>query len=517
MSDFLSHVVDNKQNLSNHSRTANKKAKKDSETDPFSLQFNDYLQADSNKNSRPEERKRLVLSGGKDKRVEQKEKKDTQIERATDPDRDRNRNGSPIKTNRSDLHANTFGLNKNSHDLIPDIGTSSKKTALSANQKSHQKDLERQKKNLAETHQTGLHKNKSDAVPVVETSLNEASMGTNLIGPSKKKGVVAFKEDGKNDIKADIGRSIEPKKAYSRQSATAKLGSDGALEHSSRSDEAKRSPLLSSDGQEESRKTDREISQKLSVNNPDKADHEPEIKNSGAAQDKSQRTDQAEKAESARFEQHETKEPKTAQPHSLRHIGGVHAKDAKSVSPKSSAKTDKPLSLHAADNTEARKGEKAPVAQSGSDSFAHHQMQTEEAQRAENILPGTVDVSSEGYSEGDGELQNATQEEGSLKSFEEPKEDLPSSQAKSYKVDFKLQDVSISAKIRNQTLSLLVNLDSNAFVHEGLREEIRAILHENGFKSYRLTIKEKTKKTYLETSEKAIPAQREKNQIDVKA
>ena len=69
-----------------------------------------------------------------------------------------------------------------------------------------------------------------------------------------------------------------------------------------------------------------------------------------------------------------------------------------------------------------------------------------------------------------------------------------------FNLNLKIDELNIKANLRNQVLNLVINSNSYMFTGSTLTNEIRTILLENGFKNFNLTIKEKGKKIFEESS-----------------
>ncbi|WP_200763809.1 hypothetical protein [Nitrosophilus alvini] len=113
---------------------------------------------------------------------------------------------------------------------------------------------------------------------------------------------------------------------------------------------------------------------------------------------------------------------------------------------------------------------------------------------------------------------------GSNTSDKEPKHNMPSNEnrfentePKKFVINFKYQDVTINAVIKNQHLNLSLNANGTILMQNaGLEKEIQMILKESGFKNFTVSLREKNRKVYEQTIEYKT-AKRDKSRIDVLA
>lgn len=109
------------------------------------------------------------------------------------------------------------------------------------------------------------------------------------------------------------------------------------------------------------------------------------------------------------------------------------------------------------------------------------------AQNGTMVMPGELS--------GGGE--QAPGEGGSQETMHRPAQEMPPRNARNFSMAIRVDDVVINARLRPESLRLMIDMDGMHGVHEkSLGGQIQTILNESGFKSYRLTIKERSRKVY---------------------
>ncbi len=89
-----------------------------------------------------------------------------------------------------------------------------------------------------------------------------------------------------------------------------------------------------------------------------------------------------------------------------------------------------------------------------------------------------------------------------------------------FKMEMRVNDVVINARVRQDTLNLMIDMEGMQGLHETLLgHEIQNILDESGFRSYRLTIREKSRKVYeySEEQERVSGEERASEGVSIRA
>lgn len=93
--------------------------------------------------------------------------------------------------------------------------------------------------------------------------------------------------------------------------------------------------------------------------------------------------------------------------------------------------------------------------------------------------------------------------------FSKQQEHTPHETRQTFKMEIKLNDLVINARMRQESLQLMINMDGMHRMNgRSLGDEIQTILSESGFKSYKLTLRDKSRKMYEHTEEETAAPNR---------
>jgi len=188
-------------------------------------------------------------------------------------------------------------------------------------------------------------------------------------------------------------------------------------------------------------------------------------------------------------------EPRAHRPHGAEHRAGVNTSSAHVVKAathlellKASGKTDG-AAITAGEGAKPASLSVVPTTVNVSPA-QHAQAQVQTLVPIQN---GTVAMPGEASGEGG----QASTEGGSHDAMPRQAQETALRNSRSFSMAIRVDNVVINARLRPESLRLMIDMDGMHGVHEkSLGGQIQTILNESGFKSYRLTIKERSRKVY---------------------